>query len=104
MLDGLGRTEDAAANRQAAERVYPKEADDLYWLGNVTWAQKKDFAQAYKHYSACLLLKPDHYWARLERVLYGEDPNVSFPLNKQERTEELRLAKTLRGTSLSRRN
>ena len=42
------------------------------------------------------MLKPDHYWARLERVLYGENPQIAFPLNKQARIEELRFAKTLR--------
>ncbi len=96
VLNQLGRKGEAAENRRSAERVYPKEAEDLYWLGNITGAQKHDFTQAYKYYSACLLLKPDHYWARLERVLYGEDPKVVFPLSKQARTEELRLAKTLR--------
>lgn len=91
LLGLLGRSDEARQFRQKAEKLYPKEADDLYWSSQVQAAQLY-FDVEYSLLSECLVLQPENYWARLERAAC----RVAKKVNMQQLIEDLQTAKSLR--------
>jgi tetratricopeptide (TPR) repeat protein/tRNA A-37 threonylcarbamoyl transferase component Bud32 len=61
-LDRLGRRDEAAAERRAAERAEPADAFDHFLSGRERFA-RADLPGALNHFEASLRLDPGHFWA-----------------------------------------
>jgi tetratricopeptide (TPR) repeat protein/tRNA A-37 threonylcarbamoyl transferase component Bud32 len=94
VAEGAGGQSDDAV--ETFDAVGSSDPNDLYWLGTLHALVRLDPEPANDCYSKCLLLNPNHYWARVERVLYAAEPNVNASMVTASRIEQLRIAKTIR--------
>jgi serine/threonine protein kinase/tetratricopeptide (TPR) repeat protein len=96
VLDQLGRNDEGRAAREEAKTLYPTAADDLYWLGVVAHTKEQDFSASYDYFSRALLVAPNDYWSRVERVEYGGGPSEKGIDKSKRSIVELETAKLIR--------
>src|SRR5262249_45397251 len=72
-LERLGRTGEAAAERQRGVALQPADAVDYFLLGYEAY-RRKEIAQAVTWFRTALHRRPDHFWAHyLAAVCYLSD-------------------------------